>query len=203
METKPALLPLILASQSRARYHMLRGAGLDFAVREPHIDEAVLQEKMKDAMTPPDLMAQALAQAKALSIAGNNPGHLVIGADQVLYCNGRIFSKAANVEKARENLAYLSGKAHHLISAACLVQKDKVLWHHAERAKLTMRVLDAPTLTRYCAEAGEALTRSVGGYELEGLGSWLFEKIEGDHFTILGLPLLPLLKNLREKGYGV
>jgi len=203
METKPTLLPLILASQSRARYHMLRSAGLDFAVREPYIDEAALQERMKDAMTPPEIMAQALAQAKALSIAGSNPGHLVIGADQVLYCQGRVFSKAANAEKARENLLHLSGKAHHLISAACLVQNDKVLWHHAERAKLTMRVLDEPILTRYCAEASEALTRSVGGYELEGLGSWLFEKIEGDHFTILGLPLLPLLQNLREKGYGL
>ena len=203
MEGMPAKMPLILASQSRARYHMLRAAGLDFAVREPHIDEAALQEKMKEAMTPPEIMAQALAQAKALAVGHGNPGHLVIGADQVLFCNGRIFSKAASVEKARENLEYLSGKQHHLISAACLVQKDKVLWHHAERAKLTMRKLDDKTLTRYCAEAGEALLRSVGGYELEGLGSWLFEKIEGDHFTILGLPLLPLLENLREKGYGL
>lgn len=203
MDTKPALPPLILASQSRARYHMLRAAGLDFAVREPHIDEAALQEKMKDTMTPPEIMAQALAQAKALSIGANNPGHLVIGADQVLYCNGRIFSKADDAAKARENLEYLSGKQHHLISAACVVQKDKVLWHHAERAKLTMRKLDDQTLTRYCAEAGDALTRNVGGYALEGLGSWLFEKIEGDHFTILGLPLLPLLQCLRDKGYGL
>jgi septum formation protein len=193
----------ILASQSRARYHMLRSAGLDFSVQAPAVDEAALQHKLHEAMTPPESMAAALAAAKALSVATRHPSHYVIGADQVLYCNGRIFSKAADLATARENLKYLSGKQHQLISAVCVMQRDKMLWHHADRAKLTMRNLSDAELDHYCARAGDALTRSVGAYELEGLGAWLFDRIEGDHFTILGLPLLPLLGFLREKGYGI
>ena len=199
----PRKMPLILASQSKARYHMLRSAGLEFAVQDPDVNEAALKAKMRDALTPADVMAQALAQAKALSAGIRNPDSLVIGADQVLYCNGKIFSKPADMDEARAHLKYLSGKTHQLISAACLVQKDKVLWSHADRARLTMRVMDDGLIDRYCARAGEGILRSVGAYELEGLGAWLFDKIEGDHYTILGLPLLPLLQTLRDKGYGL
>lgn len=203
MNSTPQPLPLILASQSKARYHMLRSAGLNFAVQDPEINEAALQAKMRDSMTPADVMAQALAQAKALSIGVRNPGNLVIGADQILYCNGRIFSKAADMDDARAHLKYLGGKTHQLISAVCLVQKDKVVWNHVERARLTMRPMDDEFIERYCARAGDGILRSVGAYELEGLGAWLFDKIEGDHHTILGLPLLPLLQILRNKGYGL
>jgi septum formation protein len=137
-----------------------------------------------------------------LSVAARHPAHYVIGADQVLYCNGRIFSKAPDAATAREHLQYLSGKQHQLISAVCIMQRDKMVWHHADRAKLTMRDLSAKDIDRYCAVAGDALTRSVGAYELEGMGAWLFDKIEGDHYTILGMPLFPLLGALRERGYG-
>lgn len=199
----PTPLPLILASQSKARYHMLRSAGLNFAVQDPDINEAALQTKMRDSLTPADVMAQALAQAKGFSIGVRNPDSLVIGADQVLYCNGRIFSKATDMEEAKAHLKYLSGKTHQLISAVCLVQKDKVIWSHVERAKLTMRAMDEATIDRYCSRAGDGILRSVGAYELEGLGAWLFDHIEGDHNTILGMPLLPLLHTLRNKGYGL
>lgn len=202
MDENSTPLSPILASQSRARYHMLRSAGLDFSVQAPLIDEVALQQKLHEAMTPPESMAAALAAAKALSVAARHPAHYVIGADQVLYCNGRIFSKAPDAATAREHLQYLSGKQHQLISAVCIMQRDKVIWHYADRAKLTMRNLSAKDIDRYCAVAGDALTRSVGAYELEGMGAWLFDKIEGDHFTILGMPLFPLLGALRERGYG-
>lgn len=196
-------LPLILASQSKARYHMLRSAGLDFAVQDPDLDEAALQAKLRETMTPAEVMAQALAHAKALSIAMRRPDALVIGADQVLFCNGRIFSKPDDMDGAKTHLRYLSGKTHQLISAVCLAHKDKVIWSHAERARLTMRALDDEIIDRYCGRAGENILRSVGAYELEGPGAWLFDKIEGDYYTILGLPLLPLLHTLRDKGYGL
>lgn len=202
-ETSPQKRALILASQSKARYHMLRAAGLDFAVQDPDLDEAALQSKLRGAMTPADVMAQALAHAKALSIGIRSPDALVIGADQVLFCNGRIFNKPGDMDEAKTHLKYLGGKTHQLISAVCLVQKDKVIWGHAERARLTMRELDDGLIDRYCDRVGDSLLRSVGAYELEGPGAWLFDRIEGDYYTILGLPLLPLLQNLRDKGYGL
>jgi len=195
--------PLILASTSKARYHLLRAAGLSFSVQEPGLDEAALQQKLKDSFTPPETMATALAQAKAMSVTHKNPDHLVIGADQILYHQGRILTKAGNPEQARENLRLLQGKTHDLIAAVCVSQKNRVIWSHHERAKLTMRALDDAAIDTYCRQAGPALIQSVGGYELENLGSWLFEHIDGDFFTILGLPLLPLQHFLRTQGYGI
>ncbi len=195
--------PLILASTSKARYHMLRAAGLAFSVQEPEIDEAALQEKLKSAFTPPETMAVALAQAKALSVTHKNPDHLVIGADQILYYQGKILSKAPDAAAARENFTLLQGKTHDLIAAVCVSHKNRVLWSHSERAKLTMRTLDKDTIDAYCKQAGSVLTECVGGYALENLGSWLFERVEGDFFTILGMPLLPLQHFLRQQGYGL
>lgn len=197
------LTPLILASASKARYQMLRAAGLDFSVQEPTVDEVALQNKMKESFTPPETMATALAQAKALSVTHRNPDHLVIGADQILYYQGKILTKAADAAAARENFALLQGKTHDLISAVCVSQKNRVVWSHTERARLTMRTLDDTAIEAYCKQAGNALTRSVGGYELENLGSWLFERVEGDFFTVLGMPLLPLQHYLRTQGYGI
>ena len=205
MTNSPAQIPIshiLLASQSKARYHMLRAAGLKMTVQDPLIDEPALQAKLKDAITPPDMMANALAQAKALSVAHRNPNDLVIGGDQILYCGGRIYSKATSAAEARQNLESLSGKQHILVSAVCVAVKDRVVWHHVDRAKVTMRSFDPATLDAYCAHAGDALLDTVGGYELEGLGMWLLDRVEGDHFTILGMPLLPLLHFLRSKGYG-
>jgi septum formation protein len=198
-----AISPLILASTSKARQNMLRAAGLAFTVQAPPVDEAVLQAKLRDSMTPPETMAVTLAQAKALSVTHQNPEHLVIGADQVLYYQGKILSKAPDAAVARDNLKLLQGKTHDLISAVCVSHKNRVVWSHVERARLTMRVLDDAAIEAYCQQAGAALTQSVGGYELETLGSWLFETIEGDFFTILGLPLLPLQHFLRTQGYGI
>lgn len=194
---------LVLASQSKARYHMLRTAGLNFAVQDPDINEAVMQARMKDTQVPADVMAQALAQAKALSISSTTQDTLVIGADQVLFCDGRFFSKATTIEEAIANFKFLNGKTHHLVSGVCLAQKDKILWHHTDRARLTMRSMSDAEIEKYCGRAGDSILRCVGGYELEGLGAWLFDQIEGDYFTILGMPLLPLLQALRGQGYGL
>lgn len=192
---------IILASTSKIRHRMLQAAGLVFTVETPDIDEAALQNKMRDSMVPAETMATTLAQAKALSITHKQPDRLVIGADQVLYYQGKILTKAQNRGQARENLQILQSKAHNLVSAVCVSYKDRVIWSHAERARLTMRALDDKAIDRYCDLAGEALTECVGGYQLEGLGSWLFENVEGDYFTILGLPLLPLQHFLRTQGY--
>jgi len=194
---------LVLASQSKARYHMLRSVGLTFTVQEPLLDEEELQEKLKQNMVPPEMVAHALAHAKALSIAHKNPGDVVIGADQVLYSNGRIYSKAKSVDEAKEILKSLSGKQHELISAVCIAQKDRVVWQHADRAQITFRALEAVLIDQYCALAENALLRSVGAYEIEGMGPWLMDKIEGDHFTIMGLPLIALLHALRMRGFGL
>jgi septum formation protein len=182
---------------------MLRSAGLPFSVQEPLIDEVALQHKMKESFIPPEIMATALAQAKALSVTHTNPDHLVIGADQILYYQGKVLSKAEDAAKARENITLLQGKTHELISAVCVSQKNHIIWSHVERARLTMRALDDAAIEAYCKQAGSALTQSVGGYELENLGSWLFEQVEGDFFTILGMPLLPLQHFLRTQGYGL
>jgi septum formation protein len=194
---------LILASQSKARYHMLRAAGLSFMVQDPDLDETAMQQKLKESMVPPEMVAQALAHAKALSIAHKRPADLVIGADQILYCNGRIYSKAQDVEEARAVLKSLSAKQHELISAVCVAHQDRVIWQQTDRARVTFRTLDDRTIDQYCALAQSALLRSVGAYEVEGMGGWLIDRIEGDHFTIMGLPLLPLLHFLRGRGFGL
>lgn len=193
---------IILASQSRARQTMLRAVGLSFSAEVPQIDEETLQQKLIDSMVPPDLMATALAQAKAVSIGHHHPESFVIGADQVLYLGGKIFSKAKDRGEAAEKLRALSGKTHELVSAACVVHRGRTIWQHSDRARITMRQIDDLLLTRYCTAAPDALTRSVGAYELEGPGAWLLERAEGDYFTILGLPLLPLLHFLQGHGVG-
>lgn len=183
---------IILASASKARAEMLRGAGIDFEIRPAGLDEAALR----------DQGAQALADAKALQIARQNSGALVIGADQILTLDGEILSKARDKEEARTKLQKLKGKTHHLTAAISVAQGETILWQACDRATLTMRDFDDEFLERYMKRAGEALTASVGAYWLEDVGAWLFEKIEGDYFTILGMPLLPLLQFLRERGAG-
>lgn len=188
---------LILASGSVARREMLQGAGLKFEVIPADIDEEVIQS---DADKSPQEIAVELARAKALVVAKENPETLVIGGDQVLAFEGEIFSKAAGAAEARTKLKKLSGKSHTLISAVALARGDEIIWETCDEVTLHMHELSDEFLDEYIAKAGIALTRAVGGYELENHGSWLFSRIEGDYFTTLGMPLLSLLARLREEG---
>lgn len=176
---------------------MLRGAGLAFDVIPADIDESVIQN---DPAKSPQQKALELAQVKALAVSAQNPDALVIGGDQVLELEGEIFSKAGDKDEALEKLRRLSGKTHRLISAVALAKGSEVIWSHSDEVKLHMRDLEEDFLKDYAAKAGDALTCAVGGYELESHGSWLFERIEGDYFTVLGMPLLPLLGRLKEEG---
>lgn len=188
---------LILASQSKARREMLSAAGLEFESHPADLDEnSITQAQLKSGASPKEIV-EKLAQEKALHIAKNFPDALVIGSDQILECEGKMLSKAANANEAKEKLETLRGKTHHLISAVCVAKGDEVLWSESAAAFLTMHDFNDHFLQTYIEEAGEALTRSVGAYELESLGVQLFKTIEGDYFTILGMPLLSLLTYLR------
>ena len=184
---------IILASKSLARQNMLASAGVQFLAMPADIDE----DQYKVSGTQND-MALDIAKHKALHIAQENPTSLVIGADQILVLDDEIFSKAKSKEEAHNKLKKLRGRTHSLISSVCIVRDHKVLWSCTDEAQLKMRDFVDLFLERYIEKAGQALTRSVGSYELESMGSWLFDRIEGDFFTILGMPLLPLLAYLND-----
>lgn len=192
---------IILASQSRARGLMLENAGLKFKAVKPELDEAAFLRGL-DGANAPEVAALALAKEKARIVSSGNPGALVIGGDQVLAAEGRIMSKAQDTAEAKEKIKFLRGKTHELLSAVAVAKDGMVIWSHGAQARLNMHDFDDAFLEKYCAAAGEGLTRAVGGYEIEGAGAWLFSKIEGDSFTVMGLPLLPLLSYLREQ-HGV
>lgn len=186
---------LILASASKARQEMLSNAGLTFEVLPADIDEDSIIQR-DDGRSPAD-KAGKLAFEKARAVSADNAGALVIGSDQILVHDNALLQKAADEKQALEKLQKLRGDWHELISAVSVVQDEQELWSAIERASLKMADLDDAALESYAGKAGDALTRSVGAYELEGLGAALFDKIDGDYFTILGMPLLPLLKYLR------
>lgn len=195
MSAQPAL---ILASKSAARKTMLENAGLSFDALPSNVDEPVIVEKMlKDDFHAPGI-ALELARQKALDVSRKNPHALVIGSDQTLEFQGEFISKAENKEAARKKLALLRGEEHTLISAISVAYNGESLWQHIDDATLRMRNFDDEFLDRYCSKAGAALTQCVGAYEFEGLGGWLFSSIKGDFFTILGMPLLPLLGYLKD-----
>ncbi len=188
---------LILASISASRKSMLRGAGVVFEALPSGVDEAKLKSGFSGS---PDALASALALAKANAVSARHPEALVIGADQLLVCDDKIYDKPRNLAEAGAHLQALSGRTHHLLTSVCLVQGGAQQWLHAEQATLTMRALSDDFLAAYLtAEAAEIL-RCVGAYRLEGLGAQLFTRIEGDYFTVLGLPLLALLGALRARG---
>jgi septum formation protein len=190
--------PLILASQSRARQLLLSNAGIDFEAVAAEIDERSVQQA--SGLSAPGEIAGLLAREKALSVSMRQPGKFVIGADQTLALGMRLFSKPADRAQAAGQLRALAGRSHELHSAVAVARDGKILFEAVSVARMTMRRLGETEIQAYLDQAGQAVTTSVGAYQLEGLGIHLFEHIEGDHFTILGLPLLPLLAYLRGEG---
>ncbi|HEV1999927.1 MAG TPA: Maf family protein [Xanthobacteraceae bacterium] len=188
--------PLVLASKSSARRALLEAAGIPIVVDPADIDERASEASAPDGKAA----AVILARTKAAAVAKRRPNDLVLGADQTLDLDSRRFSKPKSVAAAREQLAALAGRTHSLHSAAAVARGNDVLFETVATARLTMRPLDAKSLDAYLAAAVGDVTTSVGAYRLEGLGVHLFEKIEGDHFTILGLPLLALLAYFRGAG---
>lgn len=192
---------LILASQSRSRRQMLTAAGLVFEAVVSGVDEPKLKRDLEASGRPigPRDLALALAAAKAEAVSRARPEALVIGADQVLALGDRTFDKPADMTAARHQLLELRAKAHTLISAVVLAEGGGVLWRHADIATLVTRPFTPAFLDVYLAQAGPDVCLSVGAYQLEGLGPQLFDRIEGDYFTILGLPLIALLAELRAR----
>jgi septum formation protein len=189
--------PLILASQSRARQALLANAGINFEAVAAEIDERAVQQG--SGLSAPGEIAVLLAREKALSVSARLSGRFVVGADQTLALGERLFSKPASRARAAEQLRALAGRSHELHSAVAVARDGKILFADATIARMTMRRLGEAEIDAYLDAAGEAVTSSVGAYQLEGLGVHLFERIEGDHFTILGLPLLQLLAFLRSE----
>jgi len=189
---------LILASQSRARQMLLANAGISFDAIPADIDERALQKN--SGLSAPGEIAGLLAREKACFVSSKNPGRYVVGADQTLALGNRLFSKPAGRTQAADQLRLLAGHTHELHSAVAVARDGKIVFSDVIVARMTMRRLAENEIEAYLDEAGQAVTTSVGAYQLEGLGVHLFERIEGDHFTILGLPLLPLLAFLRGEG---
>jgi septum formation protein len=191
--------PLVLASKSASRRALLEAAGIPLVLDPAEIDERAV-EQSQAAQAGAKEVAVLLAREKALATASRHPNAAVLGADQTLALGMRRFSKPPSREAARDQLAALAGETHELHSAAALVRGGKVVFETASTARLTMRPLSAGFIDAYLDAAGERVMKSVGCYQLEGLGIQLFEKIDGDHFTILGMPLLPLLAYFRAAG---
>lgn len=189
---------LILASQSRTRQMLLANAGIVAQAVPADIDERGLQEK--SGLSDPGAIAGLLAREKALFVAAKNPGRYVVGADQTLALGSRLFNKPAGRAQAHDQLRALAGQTHQLHSAVALARDGEVVFSDLSVARMTMRQLSGDEIRNYLDAAGERVTTSVGAYQLEGLGVHLFERIDGDHFTILGLPLLSLLAFLRGQG---
>lgn len=192
--------PAILASGSATRRAMLAAAGIPVDIDAPSVDETELKLSLRAEGANAAQVAEALAELKAMRIAPRHPGAIVIGADQMLECEGRWFDKPVDRSAARIQLQALRGRAHTLISTAVAIRDGMRLWHGTDRARLVMRPFSDAFLEAYLDRVGEAAYGSVGGYQVEGPGVQLFSAIEGNHFTILGMPLLPLLAFLREQG---
>jgi septum formation protein len=191
--------PLVLASKSAIRHALLRDAGVPVEVQPADIDERTIEQRSsaRDAGE----LAALLAREKARTIAARLPGRLVLGADQTLALGERRFSKPGDRAAARAQLEALRGRTHELHTAVALVRESTIVFEHREVARLTMRAFSDSFLESYLAAVGAAVTASVGGYQLERIGIQLFERIEGEHFVILGLPLVALLRYLRQAGW--
>lgn len=192
--------PLVLASTSPIRAELLRNAGLTFEVMAPRVDEEALREALVAEGASPRDLADALAEHKALKVAARFPEALVLGCDQVLDLDGQALGKPRDAVEARGRLLALRGRAHRLWTGAVLYDRGAPVWRHVEEARLTMRAFSEAWLESYLEQATWELTGTSGGYAIEGQGIRLFERIEGDHFAILGLPLLPLLTAMSRRG---
>ncbi len=195
MNTGPRL---VLASGSAVRARLLRDAGLDFEIVPSSVDEDAIKRVERHLDT--ENLALALARAKAGEISDLRSGDLVIGADQILDCEGARFDKPKDRGEAASHLRRLGGRPHRLFTACTVFYGGFEVWRHTSAPRLTMRTFDAAFIESYLARAGDGVLTSVGAYQLEGLGAHLFDSIEGDYFTILGLPLLSLLAFLRTQG---
>ena len=191
---------IILASASPFRQAMLRNAGVGFRSVPATLDERAVEAPLVDSGATPEEVALVLAEAKAVNVSERNPGALVLGSDQTLSLDDKVLHKVQNMEEARRRLLALSGKTHHLNTAAVLARDGQVLWRDVAVARMTMRKLDPAFIGRHLARVGEKALSSVGAYQIEGEGIQLFDSIEGDFFPIVGLPLLPVLAALRDQG---
>ncbi len=189
---------LILASASASRQMLMRNAGLTFSSIPAQIDERAIDTKLEQDGAAPEVIALELAKAKAIAVSLLHPEAFVIGSDQTMSLGDRIYHKAKDMAQAHANVLSLSGKTHRLNCGVALAKNGTVIWDTVSIAKMTVRELSADYVSRYLERSGSQVLSSVGAYQLEGEGIQLFSSIEGDYFTILGLPLLPLLAQLRE-----
>jgi septum formation protein len=189
---------LILASASRHRAKILEDAGLSFAQIPSNLDERALEAPLDDAEVAPEDRAQILAEAKGLDVSEQKPGHLVIGCDQILSIDNQILHKCTDMAEARRRLLSLSGRTHFLHSAVTLSRDGETVWRHVTTCGMTMRQLSPEFIGRHLSDVGDGVLSSVGAYQIEGPGIQLFASIDGDMFSIIGLPLLPLLEQLRK-----
>lgn len=197
---RPDATAVVLASASKARRALLENAGVSITIDPAIVDEDEIKRAMKADGASASETAERLAESKALRVSARHRGALVFGADQMLECDGAWFDKPTDRDQAAAHLTALAGRTHHLISAVVCVRDGARLWHHVETASLTMRPLSKAFITRYLDAVGASALSSVGAYQLEGLGAQLFARIDGDYFTVLGLPLLAVLAFLREHG---
>lgn len=195
----PAAPSLVLASRSRARRRMLCAAGVPCSVDAADVDEGEIKASLRADGGGPEDCAEVLAELKATRVSPRHPGSLVLGADQMLACEDTWFDKPRDRTEAAAQLRALSGRTHQLIACAVIVHDGTRIWHQLDRAALTVRELSDGFVDAYLDSLGEDALQSVGAYQLEGLGAQLFSRVQGDYFTVLGLPLLPLLEFLRNR----
>jgi septum formation protein len=193
-------LSLVLASTSPFRKQLLQQAGLDFATANPNIDEREIEARAEHQALSPSALAQLLGCEKALAVSRTQPDALILGGDQVMALGSTVYHKPKDLASARDQLLSLRGQTHVLYSALALARDGDVIWSHVSQARMTVRNFSDAFLDNYLATAGDRILKSVGGYQIEGMGVQLFSQIEGDYFTIIGVPLLPLLEELRVLG---
>ncbi len=192
--------PIILATQSAIRRTLLANAGIEFATETARIDERAIETALSGSDATPSDLAEILAIAKAEDVSARHPTALVIGCDQTLSLAGKVLHKCADMEAARRRLLQLSGRTHELNSAIAIAENGETTWQTVSIAHMSVRTLSPAFVGRHLAQAGDGIMGSVGAYQIEGIGIQLFEAVDGDYFTIAGLPLLPLLAELRRRG---